>query len=327
MWRERSSCHRGRGPGKPGGFPAGAGSSVDDRRVAEVIRNREQKSRVARELRNRALRVLVQLIVPCELGEEGLERPSCERAAMRRNSARASSSCEIASTIRCPAARVRASRGQRTSPCSGCGLVLNARSSTSTSSASWISSANAISRRPADADGAAREAFSRSPGTIGEDGIDGRAGRSRGLRLAPAQRAARSASRTDSPRLTISRAKRRRSSVVRDGEHGPHASLAELAALEHREHVLRQVEQAHAVRDRRLGPSDLVGDLAETQLELVDEQGVGPRLLDGSELFAGDVLDEPEQCLAVAALPNDRRDGLSPASRAACQRRSPAISP
>ena len=102
--------------------------------------------------------------------------------------------------------------------------------------------------------------------------------------------------------------------------------LAELA-VEHREHVLRQVEQAHAVRDRRLGPSDLVGDLAETQLELVDEQGVGPRLLDGSELFAGDVLDEPEQqCLAVAALPNDA--GWSPVRLPGrpAKRRSPAIS-
>ena len=67
--------------------------------------------------------------------------------------------------------------------------------------------------------------------------------------------------------------------VIRDREHRPGMPLAELAALEHREDVLRQVEQPHSVRDRRLRPPDLVGNLAETEFELVDQQGIGPCLL------------------------------------------------
>ena len=97
--------------------------------------------------------------------------------------------------------------------------------------------------------------------------------------------------------------------VVRQREHRPGVALGEVAAREHPEHVLRQLEQADAVRDGRLGATDPLGHLSERQLELVYQGRVGPRLFDGGQVLAGDVLDEAdEQRVAVVRVPHDGRD-------------------
>ena len=84
----------------------------------------------------------------------------------------------------------------------------------------------------------------------------------------------------------------------------------QLAALDHREHVVGQLEQPEPVRDGRLRTADALGDLAERELELVDEQRVAARLLDRREVLAGDVLDEAEQQrVAVVGLADHGRHG------------------
>ena len=76
-----------------------------------------------------------------------------------------------------------------------------------------------------------------------------------------------------------------------------------------REHVVRQLEQADPVRHRRLRLADPLGDLAEREAELVDQDGVPARLLDRRQILARDVLDEPEQQrVAVVGLAHDRRN-------------------
>src|SRR5207248_7797102 len=78
------------------------------------------------------------------------------------------------------------------------------------------------------------------------------------------------------------------------------------------------------VRDRRLRAADALRHIAEREPELVEQYGVAPRLLDGREILARHVLDEPEQeRLAVVCLADDRRHrrrarlaGSSPAALA-----------
>ena len=97
---------------------------------------------------------------------------------------------------------------------------------------------------------------------LGERGID----RARAAAPSSPRRpalAARSAARTDSPSRTMRRASRRRASWSGIDEHRARVALGQLAAADHREHVARQLEQAHAVRDRRLRLADALGDLAE----------------------------------------------------------------
>ena len=53
--------------------------------------------------------------------------------------------------------------------------------------------------------------------------------------------------------------------MVGHREHRAGVALGQLAALDHREHVVRQLEQPDAVRDRRLRPADPLGDLAERE--------------------------------------------------------------
>jgi hypothetical protein len=72
-------------------------------------------------------------------------------------------------------------------------------------------------------------------------------------------------------------------------------SFREVAAREHPEHFLGQFQEAKAIRDGRLRPPHALRDIAQRQLELVDKRRVRTRLLDWGELFAGDVLDEPEE--------------------------------
>ena len=117
----------------------------------------------------------------------------------------------------------------------------------------------------------------------------------RGRRRAPPFCAARSAALTVMPSCTIRRASRRRASSSGRDEHRPRMPLAQVAAGEHPEHLLGQLEQAEPVRDRRLRASDALGEVAERQLELVDERRVRAGLLDRGELLAGDVLDQAEE--------------------------------
>ena len=70
--------------------------------------------------------------------------------------------------------------------------------------------------------------------------------------------------------------------VVGQRQHGAGVALGDLAAGEHPEHVLGQLEQADAVRDGRLRAADALGHLAERELELVDQRRVRARLLDGA---------------------------------------------
>ena len=135
----------------------------------------------------------------------------------------------------------------------------------------------------------------------------------RGLRAAPPACAARSAARTDIPSRVIRFASRLRVLVVGQREHGPRMPLGQLAAGDHPEHLLRELEQPQPVRDGRLRAADSLRDLAERELELVHERGVGARLLDRRQLLAGDVLDEREQeRVAVVRLAYDGRQRREP---------------
>src|SRR5436190_266423 len=100
--------------------------------------------------------------------------------------------------------------------------------------------------------------------------------------------------------------------VVWHGEHRAGVSLAELAALEHAEHVVGQLEQPNPVRDGRLGAADAVGHLAQREPELVDQDGVRTGLLDRRELLARNVLDQAQQQrVAVVGVANDGGDRLA----------------
>jgi hypothetical protein len=85
-------------------------------------------------------------------------------------------------------------------------------------------------------------------------------------------------------------------------------TLGDVSTREHPQHLFGKLEQAEAIRDGRLRPADPLGDVSEGQLELVDERGVGARLLDGGQLLASDVLDEAEeQRVAILDVADDRR--------------------
>ena len=97
--------------------------------------------------------------------------------------------------------------------------------------------------------------------------------------------------------------------MVGHRQHGPRVSLRQLAALDEREDVLRQVEQPEPVRDTGLGPAHSLGHLRERQPELVEQRRVGTGLFDRREVLAGDVLDErEEERVSVLGLPHDSRN-------------------
>jgi len=83
--------------------------------------------------------------------------------------------------------------------------------------------------------------------------------------------------------------------VVGEGKHSASVALAHVSPGEHPENFLWELEQTQAVGDGRFRASDAIRDIAERQLELVDERGVGSCLFDRRELLARDVLDQPEQ--------------------------------
>ena len=82
-------------------------------------------------------------------------------------------------------------------------------------------------------------------------------------------------------------------------------TLGQLSPLDHGEDVVGQLEQSQTVRDGRLRCADAFGDVAQREVELVDEHGEGARLFDRRQLLARDVLDEPEQeRVAICRVPN-----------------------
>ena len=99
--------------------------------------------------------------------------------------------------------------------------------------------------------------------------------------------------------------------VVRHREHRARMTLGQLAPLDHPEDVVGELEQPQTVRDGRLRRADALGDVAQREVELVDEHGEGARLFDRRQLLARDVLDQPEQeRVAIGRVPNERRQRL-----------------
>src|SRR6476646_2334406 len=155
----------------------------------------------------------------------------------------------------------------------------------------------------------ARQLFERVSHPGGDHGVDGRCTRTRLLlRPRPLRPLLGGAHREtllhDLPREPPP------ALMIRDRKHGARMPLRELPALEHPEHVVRQVEQADAIRHGRLRPADALRDLAEREPELVQQDRVGACLLGRRELLAGHVLDEAEQQrFAVVGLAHDGRNG------------------
>ena len=104
-------------------------------------------------------------------------------------------------------------------------------------------------------------------------------------------------------------------------------ALGERAGLEELERLVGQVEDPDQVRERGAAAPEAPAELLLGQAEVLDQRRAGARLVDGVELLARDVLDQ-RHLHALGLAP--RREGAtgtvsSPASRAARQRRSPAM--
>ena len=100
-------------------------------------------------------------------------------------------------------------------------------------------------------------------------------------------------------------------------------ALRQLAGGDQAQHVVGQLEQADRVGDRGPAAADAACDLGLGQVELVGEDGVRPRQLDGVQILAGHVLGQrKDQRLALVGLADDRpgssrgRPGAPPASAA-----------
>jgi hypothetical protein len=97
-------------------------------------------------------------------------------------------------------------------------------------------------------------------------------------------------------------------------------SLTQVATRKHPEHLLGQLEKPQTVRHRGLRPPDALSDIAERELELVDERRVRASFLDGRELFASNVLHESEKKgVAIPHIADDRGKHGNPS----CTRRTP----
>ena len=97
-------------------------------------------------------------------------------------------------------------------------------------------------------------------------------------------------------------------------------AFTQLAGGEHLQHLVRELEQPQPVRDRWLRAADPVGDLAEREPELVQQNGVSARFLQRRQLFPGDVLDQAEdETLAVVGLPHHGRYRGEPGSAGSTQ--------
>jgi hypothetical protein len=97
--------------------------------------------------------------------------------------------------------------------------------------------------------------------------------------------------------------------MVRDGEHSPRVTLGQVAPLDERQHVVGKLQEPQAIRDGRLGLAHSLGQIAERELELVQQERVGASFLDRGELLSGHVLDETEQeRVAVVGLAHEGRN-------------------
>ena len=93
----------------------------------------------------------------------------------------------------------------------------------------------------------------------------------------------------------------------------PGVTLGELAFLNQRLHLIRQLQQAKEVGDGRPVPSHQTGDLCLGKLELLAQTLVSGGLIDGRQVVALQVFDEGErEQRLVVHFPHDRRD-LGPA--------------
>src|SRR5581483_7382946 len=100
--------------------------------------------------------------------------------------------------------------------------------------------------------------------------------------------------------------------VAGNREDRARVAFRELSAFDHAEDVLGQLEQANAVGDRGLRVADALADLAQRKPELVDQHRVRAGFLNGSQLLARNVLDEPEQeRVAIVRLADQRRQRRS----------------
>ena len=143
-------------------------------------------------------------------------------------------------------------------------------SSVSTSSARRVSSPKWSSSLPAET--RAGRPVSRSAAARARSASAGSTGVARGRRRAPPSWAARSVARTVRPSRATRRARRVRASSSGTREHRAGVALGQLAAGEHPEHLLGKLEQPQPVRDAGLRAADPLGDLAERELELVDQR-------------------------------------------------------
>src|SRR3954463_16028941 len=82
--------------------------------------------------------------------------------------------------------------------------------------------------------------------------------------------------------------------LVLDEQQRASVALRELARLDHRKRLVRQLEQADQVRDRDAAAAHAPGHLLLGQAEVLDQRRAGSRLLDRVEVLAGHVLDQRE---------------------------------
>ena len=109
------------------------------------------------------------------------------------------------------------------------------------------------------------------------------------------------------------------------GRHQQRAAVAlgERAFVQQVEHLVREVEQAHEVRDGDAGAADAAADVLARETQLVDEQRAGARLLERVEVLARHVLDQRD-LERLAILVRLRRAPGSPRARRAAPRASGA---
>src|SRR3954468_11612553 len=82
--------------------------------------------------------------------------------------------------------------------------------------------------------------------------------------------------------------------LVLDEQQRASVALRELARLDHRKRLVRQLEQADQVRDGDAAAAHAPGHLLLGQAEVLDQRRAGSRLLDRVEVLAGHVLDQRE---------------------------------
>ena len=99
--------------------------------------------------------------------------------------------------------------------------------------------------------------------------------------------------------------------VVRCLQHRATVSFRQTARLDHREHLVGKLEQAHQVRHRDTALADPPADLFLRQAELVDQCGTRPRRLDRVQVLSRHVLDQRQfEALVLGGRADDRRNAI-----------------